>query len=116
MDTNCIVCHGSGIEEIYGGHGTVREEPCSKCNVHAVWNSDFVRKCDERFPDMDLETRKTILEQAREVVASEWAATYPDYFEEDGNFYERVRLGLHDDMTMVMVAFRAIAETMGRPF
>ena len=79
-------------------------------------SADFIRKCDERFPDMDRETRETILIDARNVVASEWAATYPDHLEEDGNFYQRVKLGLHDDMSVVMVAFRAIAETMGRPF
>lgn len=84
--------------------------------MDTVWNADFVRKCDERFPDMDWETRGTILELARDVVASEWAATYPDHLDENGNFYQRVKLGLHDDMSVVMVAFRAIAETMGRPF
>lgn len=69
----------------------------------------------ERFPDMDRETMETILEQAREVVASEWEVTYPDH-REDGDFSHAVRLGLHDDMSVVRVAFRAIAETMGRPF
>jgi ABC-type transport system involved in cytochrome bd biosynthesis fused ATPase/permease subunit len=27
----CEACGGSGIEEIYGGHGTVLELPCSNC-------------------------------------------------------------------------------------
>lgn len=27
----CTVCGGTGIEEVYGGHGTVLEVPCSVC-------------------------------------------------------------------------------------
>src|SRR5215213_6472311 len=27
----CPVCGGHGIEEVYGGHGTVLEIPCSRC-------------------------------------------------------------------------------------
>ncbi len=27
----CDVCHDTGIEETYGGHGDKREIPCRKC-------------------------------------------------------------------------------------
>lgn len=27
----CSVCGGHGVEEVYGGHGTVLEIPCSVC-------------------------------------------------------------------------------------
>jgi hypothetical protein len=30
-DPDCACCGGSGVEEIYGGHGTVLELPCSLC-------------------------------------------------------------------------------------
>lgn len=30
-EPSCPVCHGSGIEEVYGGHGTVLELQCSHC-------------------------------------------------------------------------------------
>ncbi|WP_424140811.1 hypothetical protein [Roseomonas chloroacetimidivorans] len=31
----CQRCGGSGIEEVYGGHGTVLELPCSHCQQEA---------------------------------------------------------------------------------
>ena len=29
----CPICHGSEIEEVYGGHGTVLEVACSACQT-----------------------------------------------------------------------------------
>jgi len=32
----CDVCNGSGIEEVYAGHGNVNEIPCSMCSGKGV--------------------------------------------------------------------------------
>lgn len=32
-DPNCPECKGSGVELVYGGHGTVLEFPCSLCQL-----------------------------------------------------------------------------------
>lgn len=31
----CYVCGGHGVEEVYGGNGTVLEVPCSVCAAEA---------------------------------------------------------------------------------
>jgi len=30
-EPNCPACHGSRIEQVYVGHGSVHESPCSVC-------------------------------------------------------------------------------------
>jgi hypothetical protein len=34
---HCRPCGGSGIEEIYGGYGTVLERPCDYCGGSGRW-------------------------------------------------------------------------------
>lgn len=40
-ETVCKVCHGSKVELVYGGHGTVLEMPCSWCEPDKLKDQDY---------------------------------------------------------------------------
>lgn len=68
-DPNCQTCGGSGVEEVYGGHGTVLEVPCRAipdavldAMADAVW---------EKIGTMSMEDVRGMLETAISAAAAE---------------------------------------------
>lgn len=82
----CEHCGGSGIEEVYGGHGTVLELPCRHCKpadrvCHEdqllVWASevtgtlsmgDFLR--DDLSYDDGLDLHRVVMREVKRIVAA----------------------------------------------